>query len=270
MGLNPEKLQQLSMVQGFEYLQKIIALQNGKLKFDSMNQRAAEMLFSQETVRGLKEIHDFAGAKCVEKISLGLSAFDVSGKTCDERVRSLINLKNYIIEKNNVLDRLKRPNNKSITNELYMMVLCSIDSHIFTYLNLEFFNPRRKSTSTVEMLFGQLMMMTDGCSKLNVRQLQDVLQRLTLSNALRLLPQKVRGFVFLGKLNMHMKSYKPDDFECKESEVSYPCVSASKGKIELKNSSFDIPTHKTRKLKPLRASSQDDFDGNVRKWHKKF
>jgi hypothetical protein len=87
---------------------------------------------------------------------MGLSALDVSGMGSDERIKKLVNLKNFIVEKNKVLARLKRPDEKNITNELFMMTLCSIDSHLFTYLNLEFFNPRRKSTSTVEMLFGQV------------------------------------------------------------------------------------------------------------------
>ena len=270
MGLSPENLDKLSRTNGFEYLRKIIALNNGKLKFDSMNQTAAEMLFSLETVAGLKSMKDIPGAECVEKIAMGLSSLDVSGRSCDERVKSLIVFKNFLIDKNSIFDRLKRPDKKNITNELFMMTLCSIDSHIITYLNLEFFNPRRKSTSTVESLFGQLMMMTDGCSKLNVRQLQDVLQRLTLSNALRLLPMKVRGFEFLGKLDTHMKSYKPDNFESRASELSYPSLSTSKGTANLKNSLFDIPVQKTKNPKRLRTTSPDSFDGRIRQYHYKF
>ena len=156
MGLSTENLSELSRMKGFEYLVKIIALQNGKLKFDSMNQKAAAMLFSDKTVSGLKLLKDFKGAKCVNLVSMGLSALDVSGMGSDERIKKLVNLKNFIVEKNKILARLKRPDEKNITNELFMMTLCSIDSHLFTYLNLEFFNPRRKSTSTVEMLFGQV------------------------------------------------------------------------------------------------------------------
>ena len=269
MGLSPDNLGKLSRSEGFTYLQKIILLQNGKLKFDSMNQSAAEMLYSQQTVDGLKKMNDLVGAKCVDIISRGLSALDTSGISSDLRVRNLINLKNFLIEKNNLIDRLKRPDSKNITNELFTMTLCSIDSHIFTYLNLEFFNPRRKSTGTVEQLFGQLMMMTDGSSRLNVRQLQDVLQRLCLTSALRLLPHKMRGFEFLGKLNVHMKSYKPDDFEVDNATASYPCLNTSQGTVSLKNSSFDVPSVSRKKSKLLREHSTDDFDGNVRKYHKK-
>ena len=57
------------------------------------------------------------------------------------------------------------------------------------------------------MLFGQLTLMVDGCGKLNVRQLQDVLKRLLLTSSLRLLPNSVRGFPFLTHLKQHMTSY---------------------------------------------------------------
>ena len=55
----------------------------------------------------------------------------------------------------------------------------------------------RSSTTLSEMLFGQLKMMTDGCTRLNARQLHDVLQRLMLANALRLVSLKVHEFKFL-------------------------------------------------------------------------
>ena len=151
------------------------------------------------------------------------------------------------------------------------MVLCSIDSHICTYLNLQFFHPRRKSTSSVEMLFGQLMLMTDGCSRLGVRQLQDVLQRLALSNALRLLPAKVRGFTFLGNLKRHMTSYKPDDLDEKQGLKVYPKLVLSDGSVKPMNSCFDEGHSKRKQLKERsRSTSESSFDGNVRKFHKKF
>ena len=142
MGLSSESLLKLCKNDGFEFLEKIISVQNGKLKFDSMNQRAAELLFSERTVAGLKVLEDFAGAKCVDVISKGVKALDESGRSSENRVKSLINLKNFLVEKNDIFERLKRPDKKNITNELYTMTLTSIDSHLFTYLNLEFFNPR--------------------------------------------------------------------------------------------------------------------------------
>jgi hypothetical protein len=116
------------------------------------------------------------------------------------------------------------------------------------------------------------MMMTDGCTKLNVRQLQDVLQRVTLSNALRLLPLKTRGFQFLGKLKMHMKSYEPDDYEVMSTQGTYPKLSMSyNGIVQPRNSCFDKPSSKKKKIKELTGStSESNFDGNARKFHKKF
>ena len=128
-------------------------------------------------------------------------------------------------------------------------------------------------TSTVEMLFGQLMMMTDGCGRLDVRQLQDVLKRLMLTNALRLLPANVRDFPFLTQLKQHMKSYKPDDFEAPEvvNTVTYPSLKSNDGSVIPQNSSFDIPrVKKKRKLYvPSKPISDSDI-GNVRKFHKTF
>ena len=272
LGLKVNKLVELSKKEGFNYLEQIIALKNGKLKFDSMNQKCATSLFSQKTVEGLRGLNDFEGAKAVKVISNGLLAMDESGIKSEERVKSLMTLKNYLLEKNDILERLKRPDEKHVTNELFQMTLVSIDSNICTYLNLEFYNPRRKSTSSVESLFGQMMLMTDGCSRLGVRQLHDVLQRLALSSALRLLPVKVRGFTFLGQLKRHMTSYNPESDDHNESEGSwsYPVLKISDGSITPADSCFDKKASKRRqmkgKIRPMRESS---FDGNVRKFHKK-
>ena len=73
MGLKVEHLKTLSEKPKYEYLRKIIAIQNNKLKFDSMNQHASALLFSDLTVEGLRGIGDFAGAACVEKISNGFN-----------------------------------------------------------------------------------------------------------------------------------------------------------------------------------------------------
>ena len=131
-------------------------------------------------------------------------------------------------------------------------------------------------TSTVEMLFGQLMLMTDGCGKLDVRQLQDVLKRLMLTNALRLLPAKVRGFQFLNQLKQHMKSYKPDDFVTPdtEQEIVYPRLREFDREIYPSDSMFDKPTKVRKKRNMYNPSSDllssDSATGNVRKHHKKF
>ena len=270
MGLSRESLVSLSAVPGFEYLTKIIQLQFGKLKFDSMNQKAAADLFSQKTVDGLKQINDSQGARCAMIIGNGLSAFDDSSLCSDDRIRRLLEFKRYLLEKNDIFERIRRPDNDSITNELFVMTLCSIDSHIFTYLNLEFFNPRRKSTSTVEMLFGQLMMMTDGYCNLDVRQLQDVLGRLTLSNAFRLLPSSVRGFVYLGQLKRHMKSYKPDDEESQESSKQhYPMLRSNVDSIHPVDSLFDRKGT-SKKKRYVASRERDNSQQNVRKYSRKF
>ena len=127
-------------------------------------------------------------------------------------------------------------------------------------------------TSTVEMLFGQLMMMTDGCGKLDVRQLQDVLKRLMITNAMRLLPEKVRGFKFLTQLKQHMKSYKPDDIA--PSGILGRNAFPSLNEFFPLDSDFDKPiVGRKRKLsfKPSDFSSDSDSAvGNVPKFHTKF
>ena len=139
---------------------------------------------------------------------------------------------------------------------------------------MEFFNVRRKGTGTVEQLFGQMTMMIEGCGKLDVRQLQDVLKRLTLTSALRLVPYSARGFQFLGQLKQHMTSYQPDDYEdpLEVTDMKYPCIKKIGANIYPADSLFD----KSKKLKKkrtqyLRDQSELDSDcGNVRKYHKKF
>ena len=274
LGIKVKNLRDLAGKEGYQQLDQIIALKNGKLKFDSMNQKSASTLFSEKTAEGLRSLNDHEGAKAVEVLSRGLHAFDDAGPNSVERIHAVIRLKTFLLEKNQTLQRLKRPDSKHITNELYQMVLCSVDSHVCTYLNLQFFHPRRKSTSSVEMLFGQLMLMTDGCSRLGVRQLQDVLQRLALSNALHLLPAKVRGFTFLGSLKRHMTSYKPDDMDDEKQAVrGYPKLMLSNGTVKPMNSSFDEGYSKRKLLKERSRStseSESSFDGIARKFARKF
>ena len=117
------------------------------------------------------------------------------------------------------------------------------------------------------------MMMTDGCGRLDVKQLQDVLKRLMLTNAFRLLPASVRGFPFLGHLKQHMKSYKPDDFEVPDyvKGLKYPKLKESDGSIRPENSSFDIArVFKKRKVFKPSDPVLESETGNVRKHHKKF
>ena len=103
-----------------------------------------------------------------------------------------------------------------------------------------------------------------------MRQLQDVLQRVTISNALRLLPLKVRGFKFLQGLKMHMKSYNPDDHEVGTREkLSYPKLKLSSGIVQPQNSSFDRFSKK-RKRKFTDFAQESSHGDDVRIFHEKF
>ena len=291
LGLDAKNLEILSRKSGYEYLKRIIATKGNKLMFDSMNQKAAASLFSDKTAEGLQAIGDKPGAKCVKLISDGLGALDESGIHAISRIKQIIAFKNYLEEHNDVLDRLKRADSQNMTNELLQMVLTTLDSYMYTSVSMQFFNVRRKGrlsisycfceflnflgTGTVEQLFGQLMMMTDGCGKLNVRQLQDVLKRLMLTNALRLLPPAVRGFQFLNQLKQHMKSYKPDDFVTSDenTDMLYPILRKFDGNIFPSDSIFDKPRRVRRKrtlYNPKALPQSDSASGDVRKFHKKF
>ena len=135
-------------------------------------------------------------------------------------------------------------------------------------------------TATVEQLFGQLMLMVDGCGKLDARQLQDVLKRLMITNAFRLLPVKIRGFPFLTLLKQHMKSYTPDDYDASGSvSLDYPALKKSDGIIVPRNSSFDESSATAKKRRGSTLGQKEpvtfQFDSksenhNVRKYHKRF
>ena len=126
----------------------------------------------------------------------------------------------------------------------------------------------------MEMLFGQLSLMTDGCGKLDARQLEDVLKRLTLTSALRMVPAKVRGFKFLSYLKQHMTSYKPDDDEQDDSvTIAYPRLEASNGSVAVFDSSFDVLNKKKKRIFSYHGTTNlDEYHsrGDVRGYHKKF
>ena len=109
-----------------------------------MNQKAAASLFSVKTEKGLKAIGDMQGAKCVKVLSDGLAALDESGISTANRIRRIVALKTFLEETNDVVERLKRPDNQNISNELLQMILTTLDSFIYTAMNMEFFNVRRK------------------------------------------------------------------------------------------------------------------------------
>ena len=109
-----------------------------------MNQTASSLLFSEKTAQGLDSIGDKTGSECVRVISNGLAVLDESGIATETRMRQIIALKSFLEEKSDFVERLKRPDSENMTNELLQMVLTTLDSYVYNYLNLQFFNVRRK------------------------------------------------------------------------------------------------------------------------------
>ena len=273
LGLSPSSLVELSKIKEYEYLKRVIATkENGALLFDPMNQKAASALFSSKTADGLRSIGDTSGASLILNISEGIiGALDTSGRSADQRIRALMKLKDIIeLDSTPVTSRIKRPEGVDITNELYQMTLVSIDSHVFTYIH-----PRRKSTSTVEQFFGQLTMMTEGGSKLSCAQFREILKRLMLTNSARLLPAALKGFTFLSKLGVHMKSYTSKDAEVSDTvRVSYPTLQANSTAVNLHDSPFDECTSKRKAvhgtISTLKEKDVEGSDVNPRKFVKRF
>ena len=144
LGLKVTNLERLSTEPDFSYLKRIIAIKGKKLEFDSMNQKASALLFSEKTARGLALIGDKNGSQCVEVICHGVGSLDESGISSEARIKNIVALKSFLEEKNDFVERLKRPDSENMTNELLQMVLTTLDSYIYTSLNMRFFNVRRK------------------------------------------------------------------------------------------------------------------------------
>ena len=278
LGLRVESMHLLSEKPGFAYLKKILRLKNSKLEFDPMNQRSSSLCFSKKTEEGLVDMKDFEGAKCCEVLRKGIiESLDESGISSQERCLNVYNLKKFLTEKIQVCARLKRPGNNTITNELWQMLHASLDSHIATSLNMEFFHPRRKSTGSVEQLFGQMTMMCEGGMKLDCKMITDILERVTITNALRLIPDSVKGFSFLAELKSHMTSYTAVAYSDPEKLVKYPKIFTNKECSFIPcDSNFDEKSlNKKRKMPSFNKMSEANVnttssDGAVRKFHKKF
>ena len=279
LGLRAESLHLLSEKPDFAFLKKILRLKNSKLEFDPMNQRSSSLCFSEKTEEGLREMKDFEGAKCCKLLRKGIiESFDESGVGSQERCLNVHNLKMFLNEKIQVCARLKRPGNKTITNELWQMLHASLDSHIATSLNMEFFHPRRKSTGSVEQLFGQMTMMCEGGMKLDCKMISDILERVTITNALRLVPDSVKGFSFLAELKSHMTSYTAVASSAPAKLVEYPKIFINKECSFVPcDSNFDEKSlkNKKRKMPSFNTISETSVssissDGAVRKFHKKF
>ena len=281
-GLSDKSLLLLSEKPGYAYLKKILRLKKGKLEFDPMNQLSSSLCFSEKTEEGLLSIKDFAGSNCCKILRKGIfESFDTSGISSQERCLNVYNLKQFLYSHIKVHERLKRPGGQTITNELWQMINASLDSHIVTSLSLEFFHPRRKSTGSVEQFFGHLTMLCDGGMKLNCNMIGDILSRVSLTNALRMIPDSVKGFSFLAHLKTHMKSYTADkDNQESQNSRMYPKLLINlECSFVPEDSSFDRQSFKKRKtlssnkINPNMDSIISDcstFDGSVRKFHKKF
>ena len=279
LGLKLQSLDKLSGIDGFQYLKKILKLKNlQSLEFDPMNQRSSALLFSLRTEEGLRKIKDDVGAKCCRLLREGIiEGLDASGIAAEDRIKQVYNLKIFLDEKIDIIDRLQKADKLCITTELLQMLYTSLDSHITTYTNLDHFNVRRKSTGTVEQFFSQITLMCEGGSKLNCREISDILSRVSLTNALRLTPKSVKGFSFLARLGVHMTSYLNDEVQGGEDlDEEYPQLHGKRD-IHPRDSPFDRKPSRPRrsniivndKMFPASASIVT-FDGNVRKYHKKF
>ena len=276
LGLERQSLDKLCAQPEFKYLKKILKLKNNKLEYDSMNQKASAICFSKKTEDGLREISDEKGANCCMLLRKGIiEALDVSGVSSETRVEDIYKLKTYIDEKINPIDRIHRPGGDAISNELLQMINCSLDSHLVSFLNMSHFNARRKGTLTVEQFFGAITLMADGGSKLHCRQINDILERVMMSNALRMVPESVKGFKFLSLMKVHMKSYEAEaEDEEGHFETEYPSLFLQRKLIM----PIDAPQDKQSKKRKRSVMNIKEKDKNycmideigVRKFHKKF
>ena len=278
LGLPVKSLLDLSGTSDYSYLRKILSLKNGSLEYDPMNQASSARLFSKQTENGLRRLGDTTGANCCKLLREGIiEALDTSGISSMERCRRIYKLKTFLEQKIDIINKIKRPTSTEMTAELVQMIYCSLDSHIVSYLNIEFFNPRRKSTGSVEQFFSQITLMSDGGMKLNCTVLSDILERVAITNALsRLLPVRVKGFSFLKHLSLHMKSYSDKEDEGNMIRNSrYPSIFGMRLKkmVESVDSEFDTKVGTKRKVSMHPRESQptkSGNDGNVRKFHRNF
>ena len=118
--------------------------------------------------------------------------------------------------------------------------------------------------------------MNDGGMKLNCTALRDILNRVMITNALRLVPVSVKGFSFLKCLKLHMTSYTDKSEDGQDNKPSYPLVRKKVYDLIVRpvDSEFDKKRRKKRKLNLRQKESDGNLprssEGNVRKFHKKF
>ena len=92
--------------------------------------------------------------------------------------------------------------------------------------------------------------MNDGGMKLNCTALRDILNRVMITNALRLVPVSVKGFSFLKCLKLHMTSYTDKSEDGQDNKPSYPLVRKKVYDLIVRpvDSEFDKKIRKKRKL----------------------
>ena len=274
LGLTSQSLHKLSGMPDYSYLKKILKLKNGSLFYDPMNQSSSYKLFSEDTEKGLKDIGDLDGARCCKVIREGLiESLDISGISSEVRCWKLFKFKCYLDSKINMLNKISKPGVDQISAELVQMLYCTLDSHIVNYINLEFFNPRRKSTGSVEQFFSQITLMNDGGLRLNCSALSDILKRVAITNSLRLMPDEIKGFSFLKHLNVHMKSYNQENENDNDGLCHYPRMTKFRPDLTVypSDSQFDKKRgSKKRKVYSTICNVKQLFDGCVRQFHHKF
>ena len=88
-----------------------------------MNQKSSEKLLSTYVESGLEQIGDYAGAHCISHLRGGiLESMDVSGIGSGKRCRKFCLLKDFLANKIDMFDKLKRSGAEEITLELYQMI----------------------------------------------------------------------------------------------------------------------------------------------------
>ena len=119
-----------------------------------------------------------------------------------------------------------------------------------------------------------MTLLSDHGTKLDSRQVADILSRVMLINAMRMLPVSQKGFCFLTKLKVHMKSYRaPIESVNSEREThsNYPSrVYPAGSVVHPRDSYFDKVGSKRKLPASLRERSDVGTDGHYRKHHRPF
>ena len=100
-----------------------------------------------------------------------------------------------------------------------------------------------------------------------------------ITNALRMVPDTVKGFKFLNKMRVHMTSYaaeaETENDEKNINKIDYPRLTLQRNIIVPVDSYQDNPDLKRKRTiqfsqKAISDDCKGPTDSNVRKFHKKF